>query len=162
MADGVYVASGNNLTITAVHTIIFINPGVTQSIRILRCYVDQSGTTVSQQLPVQLVTQVTAFPATGTGVTPAKTSMSDGASAIVSGTSGAAGTAGVNFTGSEGGTKTVIMGRAFNNLNGFEWIATPDEQIILNASATSGFGIYLPGTPTTLTGWNAGIVYQET
>jgi hypothetical protein len=161
VAEGVYEAVADAVAITAVHTIIFLNPPTTCSIKILRCSVDQSGTTVSQQLPVKLVYQVTAFPSTGTGVTPTKTSISDGVSQIVSGASGAQGTIGVNYTTEGAGAKTVIKSRAFNNLNGWEWVSTPREEIVLNAGAASGFGIYLPGTPTTLMGWNASIVYEE-
>jgi hypothetical protein len=161
MASGVYEAVADTVTITAVHTIIFINPSATCSLKILRLSVDQSGTTVSQQLPVKVVFQVTAFPSTGTGITPAKTATLDGVSQIVSGASGAVGTVGVNYTTEGAGTKTVIKSRGFNNLNGWEWIPTPKEEIILYAGATSGLGIYLPGTPTTLTGWNASITYEE-
>jgi hypothetical protein len=161
MASGVYEAVADAVTVTAARSIIFLNPPTTCSIRILRCSVDQSGTTASQQLPVKLIYQAAAFPSSGTGITPAKTASLDGVSQLVSGASGAQGTVGVNYTTQGAGAQTVIKSRAFNNLNGWEFIFTPKEEIVLSAGFASGFSIYLPGTPTTLTGWNASIVYEE-
>jgi hypothetical protein len=162
MARGTYVlSSGGMTTVNAVVTLAFINPGTTQSIAILRCWASQAASATSAQQRIQLVSQVTAFP-TLTSKTPAKTSIIDPVSVIIGGTAGAAGTAGVNAT-AEGGTKTVLVDDAFNVLNGWLWVPTPNEIIVMNASAASGFGVYLPVTPpaATQTSWSVGIVYQE-
>lgn len=160
MAARVYTVSMTNLTVIANATLVFINPGTTASLAVKRCWVSQQGTSTSQQLGILLQTQVTAFP-TLVGATPASTDLNSSASKITSGTAGAAGTCGVNASANGAGTKTVIFPDAFNNLNGYLWVATPDEEIYLSAGATSGFALTLSGTPTTLTGWNAGVCFQE-
>lgn len=160
MAARVYTVSMTNLTVIANATLVFINPGTTNSLRILRCGASQLGTSTSQQLGILLQTQVTAFP-TVVGATPAKTMPTDAVSTIVSGTAGAAGTSGVNASANGAGTKTVIIPDAFNNLNGYLWVSTPPEEIWLSAGSASGFALTLSGTPTTLTGWNAYVTFQE-
>lgn len=162
MASRIYTVVGKNMTVANAQptTFVFVNPGTGASLRILRCWVSQYGTAVSQQLGVQLSTQVTAFP-TLTGATPGQMSGSDGVSKIVSGTTGAAGTCGINASAEGAGAKTVLYADAFNNLNGWIWIPTPDEQITLPASAAAGLGIVILTAPTTLSGWNAGITFAE-
>jgi hypothetical protein len=156
-----YVVSGANITVVnAVVTLAFINPSSTVGIEILRCWVSQSANATSVQQRVQLNTQVTAFP-TLTSATPAKLKLSDPASGIVGGTAGAAGTAGINASAEGAGAKTVIWSDAFNVLNGWLWLPTPAETIILGAGAASGFGLHLPAAPATLTGWSFGVVYRE-
>lgn len=160
MAARVYTVSMTNLTIIANATLVFINPGTTNSLRLKRCGVSQLGTSTSQQLGILLQTQVSVFP-TVVGATPARTMPTDAVSTIVSGTTGAAGTCGVNASNNGAGTKTVVIPDAFNNLNGYLWVPTPDEEIWLSAGSASGFALTLSGTPTTLTGWNAFITYEE-
>lgn len=160
MAARVYMVTMKNATIVGANTLAFINPGASQGFRVLRAWCSQYGTATSQQLGVQLSTQVTAFP-TLTSATPAKLSTGDPASNITGGTAGAAGTAGVNASAEGAGAKTVLVVDSFNNLNGWIWVPTPDEQIIMPAGASSGLGLFLISTPTTLTSWNAGITYQE-
>lgn len=161
MAARVYAVVAKNITIAnQAVTLAFINPGVTASLEILRVSVSQSGTTTSQQLEVQLNTQVTAFPTLAT-FTPVQFSTSDPVSKIIGGTAGAAGTCGINASVEGAGAKTVLYPDAFNNLNGWLWVPVPEERIILPASSTSGFGVHLPTAPTNLSGWNAVIVYRE-
>lgn len=161
MAARVYTVSGANITLAnQAVTLVFINPSSTIGIEILRAWASQTGTTTSAQQRVQLNTQVTAFP-TLTSATPAKTVLSDGASGITGGTAGAAGTAGINASAEGAGAKSIILSDAFNNLNGYLWLPTPLETIILNAGAASGFGLHLPAAPGTLTGWNFGVTFRE-
>ncbi len=156
-----YVLSVGGITVAnQAVTLNFINPGTTQSIEILRCWVAQSANATSAQQRVQLNTQVTAFP-TLTSTTPGKLKLSDPVSAIAGGTAGAAGTCGTNASAEGAGTKTVLMSDAFNVLNGWLWVPTPLETIVMNASAASGFGLHLPVAPTTLTNWSWGTVYVE-
>lgn len=152
-------AGGITLANQAV-TLVFINPGVTQSIEILRCWVSQSANATSAQQRVQLVTQVTAFP-TLTSTTPAKLKIIDPVSVIAGGTAGAAGTCGTNASAEGAGAKTVLINDCFNVLNGWLWVPTPAETIVMNASAASGFGLHLPVAPATLTNWSFGLVYRE-
>lgn len=156
-----YVISADNVTMANQPvTLIFLNPGTTMSLEVLRARVTQSGTNTAAQVRVQLVRQVTAFP-TLTAATPRPLKDRDPASAIVGGTAGAAGTCGVNASAEGAGSKTVLRAFAFNNLNGWEWIATPSDTIILAASSANGFGVFIPAQPTGLTGWHAELVYRE-
>ena len=158
-----YVLSSGGLTLAnQAVTLGFINPAAAPSalIRILRCWVSQSANATSAQQRVQLNTQVTAFP-TVVSATPAKTKQGDAVSVIAGGTAGAAGTCGINASAEGAGTKTVIAADAFNVLNGWLWVPTPDEVIDLPAGLASGFGLHLPVAPTTLTNWSMGIVFAE-
>ena len=155
----VVTAGGITLANQAV-TLVFINPGTTQSIEMLRCWVSQSANATSAQQRVQLVTQVTAFP-TLTSTTPSKLKLIDPVSVIAGGTAGAAGTSGTNASAEGAGAKTIIWQDAFNVLNGWLWVPTPPETIIMNASAASGFGLHLPVAPATLTNWSFGVAFKE-
>lgn len=156
-----YVVSVGGITVAnQAVTLVFINPGTTQSIEILRCWVSQSANATSAQQRVQLVTQVTAFP-TLTSTTPGRLKIIDPVSVIAGGTAGAAGTCGTNASAEGAGAKTVLVNHCFNVLNGWDWIATPPETIIMNASAASGFGLHLPVAPATLTNWSCGVIYRE-
>ena len=156
-----YVVSVGGITLAnQAVTLVFINPGTTQSIEILRCWVSQSANATSAQQRVQLVTQVTAFP-TLTSTTPGRLKLIDPVSVIAGGTAGAAGTCGTNASAEGAGAKTVLLNDAFNVLNGWLWVPTPNETIVMNASAASGFGLHLPVAPTTLTNWSCGVVFKE-
>src|SRR5262245_61660114 len=151
-------AGGTTLANQAV-TLMFLNPGTSQSIEILRAWCSQSLNATSAQQRLQTNTQVTAFP-TMVGVTPKKTKLSDPASAIVSGT-GVAGSFGVNASGEGTGAKTVIFDDAFNVLNGYLWVPTPPETHVVNASATAGWGLHFPVAPTGLGNWSFGMIFRE-
>lgn len=156
-----YVVSVGGITLAnQAVTLVFINPGTTQSIEILRCWVSQSANATSAQQRVQLVTQVTAFP-TLTSTTPGRLKLIDPVSVIAGGTAGAAGTCGTNASAEGAGTKTVLINDAFNVLNGWLWVPTPLETIIMNAGAASGFGLHLPVAAATLTNWSFGVVFRE-
>ena len=155
-----YVLSGANQTLTGAVTLAFLNPGTTSGFEVLRVWVSQSGTTTQAMVRVQMNTQVSVFP-TLVSATPAKTKLSDPISLIVGGTAGAAGTCGINASAEGAGAKSVILSDAFNNLSGWLWVPTPQETIIMNAGASSGFGLHLPAAPASLTGWTFGVVYRE-
>ena len=169
MARGVYTITGVNMTLKTTAnptTLLFLNPGTTCSLLVLRMGVSQMGTTTSTQFGLQVQTQTvgTAFP-TVVSATPAKTAIIDQASAIT-GVSGActAGHCGINASAEGTGSPTITPLFAYgpNNLNGWEWIATPPEQILLSAGGSSGLGIAMLTTWATLnTGWNVFLTYQE-
>jgi hypothetical protein len=157
-----YTVGMLNATVTGAVDLaqVFINPGTTASLEFLRAWASQAANATSAQQSVALRTQVTAFP-TLTGATPRKLKLLDPISAIVSGTAGAAGTAGVNATVAGAGTKSEVIDDNFNVLNGWLWVPTPRDTIIMNASAASGLGLYFPVQPSTLTSWSAGMTYAE-
>jgi hypothetical protein len=158
---GTYVITGSNITVAnAAVTIMFINPGTTVSIEILRVDCSQAANATSAQQRIDFITKVTAFP-TLTAFTPKKTSLIDAVSAITGGTAGAAGTCGINASAQGAGTETIVKSDSFNVLNGYLWVATPAETFTMNASAASGFGVQFPAAPGTLTGWNFSLVFRE-
>jgi hypothetical protein len=165
MASRTYTVSGKNLTIIAGPvTLVFINPGAGVGIRLLRAWCGQRGSPTSQNLTIQLSTQVTAFP-TLVSATPATHHVGPGTppvSLITGATNGAAGTSGVNASAEGAGAKTVILPDSFNVLNGWLYVPTPvDEPIELAAGIASGLGLVLDGTASTLTGWSFGMTFAE-
>lgn len=151
------------MTVAGATTVVFVNPAAAPNfnIQVMRAWVSQSANATSAQQRVQLETQVTAFP-TLTSATPAKLKRADpNVSIIVGGTAGAAGTCGTNASAEGAGTKTAIFDDAFNVLNGYLWVPTPAEVIVMPASSTSGIGLFLPVAPGTLTNWHAGINFAE-
>ncbi len=160
MSTKAYKISANAITLAnaALH-ILYINPGTTRAIEIVRVRFDQSGSSTSVLKTVQFVKQVSAF-ATVVSATPTPLATSSGASVITGATTGAAGTCGINSSAIGGGTITVMETFTFNEATGFEWIATKDG-ILMPASGTSAFGVYLPAAMATLTPWNASLTFIE-
>ncbi len=156
-----YNVSGAGLTLAnQAVTLAFINPVAGTVIEILRCAIGQSANATSAQQRVQMNTQVTAFP-TLTSSTPKKTKTGDPASGITGGTAGAAGTSGINASAEGAGTKTIINEDCFNVLNGYLWVPTPRETIMVQAAASAGFGLHLPVAPATLTNWSVCVTFAE-
>lgn len=156
-----YIVAAANVTLAnQAVTVVFTNVGATCSIEFLRMWLSQSSNNNTAQQRCQINTQVTAFP-TVTAQTPAKTKLLDPASQIVGGAAGAAGTAGVNASAEGAGTKTVLYPDAFSIVNGWLWVPTPPETLMLNAGGASGMGLHLPAAPGSLGSWNGGQVYRE-
>jgi hypothetical protein len=157
-----FAVSGGSITVAGATTLVFINPAAAPNVNleIMRCWIGQSANATSAQQRVQLETQVTAFP-TLTSATPAKMKRASAVSVITGGTAGAAGTAGINASAEGAGGKTAIFDDAFNVLNGWLWVPTPRETIVMPAGSISGFGLFLPTAPATLTGWSFGVSYAE-
>lgn len=158
-----FVVSAGGQTILGTTTLVFLNPPAAPNfnIEILRAWVSQSANNTSAQQRVQLVTQASAFP-TLVSATPQKLRKADpNASVLVGATTGAQGTAGINASAENGGAKTVIQEDAFNVLNGWVWVPTPDERIVLPAGFAQGFGLFLPVAPASLANWAFGVAYRE-
>lgn len=143
-------------------TLVFINPAAAPNVNleILRLWASQAANATSAQQRVQAETQVTVFP-TLVSATPAKLKRQDAVSVITGGTAGAAGTAGINASAEGAGTKTAIFDDAFNVLNGYLWVPTPPETIVMPAGSLSGFGLFLPIAPASLGTWQAGVNFRE-
>jgi hypothetical protein len=142
----------------------FVNPSATAAnacgLEFLRAWASQAANATSAQQTVALRFQATAFP-TLTSATPRKTKFLDPVSLIVGGTAGAAGTAGTNASVAGAGTKTEVVTDNFNVLNGWLWVPTPRETIIVPAMSTVGFGIYFPTAATPASSWSVGVTYAE-
>ena len=144
-------------------TLAFVNPAAAPNVNLefLRMWASQQGSATSAQQRVQVETQASVFP-TLVSATPRKLKPADpNASVITGGTAGAAGTAGINASAEGAGTKTVIWGDDFNVLNGYLWVATPRETIVMPAGLTQGLGLFLPAAPTSLSNWAAGMNFGE-
>jgi len=164
---GVYSLTSAGITIVnAVVTLTFVNPIAAPNLDLSfrRFWISQSSTApVSFNQRVQLNTQVTAFP-TLVSAAPTKLNIADAASLITGNTTGAAGTSGINASAEGAGAKTVIWADAFNVVNGWLLVLTPDEQITMTAGSASGLGMHLPvavgASPNTLN-WAFGCIWSE-
>jgi len=154
-----YVITASNVTLAGATTIVFLNPGTTRTLKVVEWEVGQRDAT-SRQQAVQMFRKVSVFP-TLTSATPQTLDPGDAASVIIGGTAGAAGTCGINASNEGAGAATVISEHLFNVLNGYKWVPMPGGEIILPASASSGFGLRFPVAPTVLAGWTATLVYEE-
>jgi hypothetical protein len=68
---------------------------------------------------------------------------------------------GINASAEGAGTKTVKFGDNFNVLNGYLWVALPEEKIIMPAGSASGLGLFLPAAAASLSNWAAGMNFAE-
>jgi hypothetical protein len=158
-----YVIPMNNQTIIADSEMVIMRSATAFASRgsmnvIFRLKCSQQGTATSQQLGIRWGLKASAF-GTYTATTPTPMVLGGVASALTGSTSNAAASAGTDASVNGAGTLTVLDQQGFNNLNGFELIFTPEERIILGPDLT--FVLQLQGTPTTLTGWNASVYYEE-
>ena len=158
-----YTVSMSNQTIIASADLIIIHTDSTlatagSNIEILRAWCSQGATETSEQLGIQLCLQASAF-GTYTSATPTPHFLGGKISGIIGGTAGAEGTAGTDASANAGGAKTTILAEGFNNLNGWLWVPTPEERIILPAD--TAIVLAMIGTATTLTNWYAGICFRE-
>lgn len=154
MKDQTIIASSEMVTIRTAAAI-----GTRASnIRILRAWCGQGANETSEQLGVQIVLQASAF-GTFTATAPAPHVLGGAASGIAGGTAQAAATSGTDSSANAAGTKTVIVADSFNNLNGWLWVPTPEERIVM--SADTCICLAMVGTATALGNWTAGMTFEE-
>jgi hypothetical protein len=158
-----FAVAMSNQTIVADATLVIIHTESTVGARgslieILRCWVNQIGTETSDQLGVILGTKASAF-GTYTSTAPVPLYIGGNASGITGGTAGAESTSGTDASAEGAGTVTDLWREGFNNVGGYLWVPTPEERIIVPAD--TAFILKMIGTPATLTGWCAGVAFQE-
>ena len=154
MSNQTIIASADMVTIRTAAAI-----GTRASnIRILRAWCAQIETETSQQLGIQLCQQASAF-GTFTATTPTPHVLGGAASGIAGGAAQAAATAGTDASANAAGAKTVILSDGFNNLTGWLWVPTPEERILVPVDTC--ITLAMIGTATALTGWSAGITFEE-
>lgn len=158
-----YVVTMDNQTVVADETLIILRAATAYASRgsvleVVRISVTQHGTSTSQQLGVICGSKVSAF-GTYTSTTPQPQRLGSVASAIAGSTSNAAASSGTDASAEGGGAVTTMWTDGFNNLNGYLWVPTPEERVIVGIDLT--FVVKLRGTPTTLTGWNASLTFIE-
>lgn len=159
----VYTVLMANQTIAADATLVIIRTAAAVGTRasniiIHRAWVNQIGTETSDQLGVILGQKASAF-GTYTSTAPNPHFIGGGASGITGGTAGAAGTSGTDATAEGAGTVTALIEEGFNNLNGWLWVPTPEERLFVPTD--TAIIVKIVGTPATLTGWCAGITFEE-
>lgn len=158
-----YTVTMEDTTIVADATLVIIRAATAVSSRaslleIERAWCGQRGTATSQQLGIRLGQKASAF-GTYTSATPSPVNIGGPASGISGSTSGAAAGAGVDASAEGAGTFTTIVPDSFNNLNGWLWVPTPEERIIVLPD--TAVALKLVGTPSTLTNWYAGVTFRE-
>jgi hypothetical protein len=159
----VYSVHMDNQTIIASGDLVIIRTAAAigtraSMIKLLRAWCSQNETETQQQLGIQLALQASAF-GTYSSMTPTPHVVGGAASGITGSTSAAAASAGVDASANAAGTKTPLVYDGFSNLNGWLWVPTPEERIILPPD--TAVVLAMIGTATTLTGWNAGITFEE-
>lgn len=159
----VYTVPMENQTIVADATLVIVRTASALSTRgsiieVKRVTVSQQGTSTSQELGVILGQKASAF-GTYTSTTPSPHTIGGAASGLTGSTSAAAASAGTDASAEGAGTVTATHTEGFNNLNGYLWVPTDDERIIIPTD--TAFIVKIRGTPTTLTGWNATLTYEE-
>jgi hypothetical protein len=158
-----YSVVGQNITVVAGATLVLINPVATRVIEIVRAWAGVEGVSSAQATTgIQLGLKAATF-GTYVGATPVKTKTSDGISSIVSNTTGAAGTAGINASVEGAGAVTVLYPDTMNLQ--IPWVWNPSilggETYIVSGADALAFQMKLRGTPAVLTGWNFGVTYRE-
>lgn len=157
-----YSVSYANGTIVVSAALAFVNPAASPSasLKFLRAWVGQSSTATSAQLNVKVFSKVSVFP-TLTSATPEPMHRTGRASVITGGTAGAAGTAGTLASVAGAGAETTIIGDVFNNLNGYLYVPSYADAIVFDAGSSSGFGYSITSTPSALTGFSGGVIFDE-
>lgn len=159
-----FSVGGDGLTLAnQAVTLVNVNPPAspTTNLEFLRMWASQQGSATSAQQRVQVVTQVSVFP-TLVSATPRALKTGDSTVSIISGgTAGAAGNSGINASAEGAGAKTVRFGDNFNVLNGYLWVATPRETMVMPAGSLSSLSLFLPAAAASLTNWACGMNYGE-
>jgi len=159
----VYSVTMQNQTIVADATVVIIHTDSTlatrsSTIMILRAWIGQQASEVSDQLGIILGLKASAF-GTYTSTTPQPHFVNGPASGIAGGTAGAEATSGTDASAEGAGTVTPIIYDGFNNLNGWLWVPTPEERLIVPTD--TAVILKIVGTPAALGNWSAGITFQE-
>lgn len=159
----VYTVPMVNQTIVADATLIVIHTASAvatrgSAIEILRAACSQGASATSQQLGILIGLKASAF-GTYTSTTPVPHYLGGNASGIAGGTAGAAATAGTDASAEGAGAVTTIIEEGFNNLNGWLWVPTPEERIVVPVD--TAIILKIVGTPTALGNWNAALTFRE-
>ena len=160
-----YTMNAANITVAnAAVTLLNIHTAATgrgSEVIIHRMWVSQQANVTSAMVRINWGWKVTAFPtlvALSTAVVQGSKSNAP-AAILVGATDGSTGKLGMNASAEGAGALSVIGSDAFNALNGWLWIPTPDERIVIGPDIS--FSLQFPAAPGTLTGWNAGITFEE-
>jgi len=163
----IYSATLDNITIvTAKRGLIGISTSATElaaggRLKIKRVEVGQAANATSAMCRIALSKRDQAATLThATALTPVNLDIGGIASAVLGNTTGnAVLCCGTGSTADSGGAYVDLWIANFNALNGWLWIPTPGEEIIVHN--TSVFCVRFVADPATLTGWSIGVVFEE-
>lgn len=149
----VYEVSLNNTSVSTAITLVQLKAGSASILRILRAWCSQSNLTSSAQQAIEIVRKSAAATVTAFGA-PLKNDPGDAASNMVSSTTGT-GTVGT----AEGTDGDILYRDNFSVLNGWLWVPTPEERIIVGPSGIIALKFPVaPGAAMTL---SAGFIVGE-
>lgn len=162
-----YTINGENMTLGTGNVLAAIRTAadaVTAGglLAIRRIEISQSGSTTSAQLRAEIFTRDTAGTLTMTSVTPQPINPLGGPASAIAGNvapAAAAARCGINSSADSGGTYTQRRAFNFNNLNGYLYIPTPEELIIVPPATV--FGVRFLAAPGTTTGWTIALDFEE-
>lgn len=133
-------------TVASAITVIQLKPGTNGPVEILRASMSQSGNTTSAQVAVALQRKSAAATVT---IAVAGTNLNK-MNPISPTADASLGTSATGFTASAEGTPTdYSIKRGFNVLNGFEWLPTPEERVMVPQSGFLGL-TFITAPPSTV------------
>lgn len=150
-----YVLRNGGVSISTAITVLQLKAGSNSPLLLLRAAITQAGATVSAQERISLVRKTAA--ATVTAASAGTTLVKYGTAAPTSDVS--LGTSATGITASAEGTDgDVLLDRGFNVLNGFEWLPTPEERILVPVGGIVAMKfLSAPASQT----WYAELVFME-
>lgn len=158
-----YTISGGGLTVAnALVTLVGFLPSATVGVDVRRISIGWSGAATSTQQRIQFYSQAAAYGTAAVSIV-GKPNFNDPAPNLTSTAAVlTAGKCGINFSAEGAGAKIVFYEDVFNVLNGFLWVATPDETIVVPSGNVLAFGVQFPAAPTVgLTPWSVCLTYCE-
>jgi hypothetical protein len=149
---GVYQIALVNTAVTGAITLVQIKAGTVGAVELLRAWCSQSNSTTSTMQRITILRKSTA--ATVTSGTPLLINGSQAAKAV-----GGTSATGTNASNENSGDGDVLYPDVFNILNGWLWVPTPEERIIVPPSGMIGLKFMTaPASSLTI---NAGFVFGE-
>lgn len=142
-----YVARLDAQAVTGAITLIQVTAPSTSGLHLLRAWCSQSSSASATQLPIMLVRKTATV--TGSSFTPLALDENDPA---------ASSTVLVNAS-AEGTNGNILIREAWDYLNGWLWVPTPDDRIAVKAGGI--IALTLPVAPSASVTLTAGIVFGE-
>jgi hypothetical protein len=164
--QAITVLKGENLTLGTGNVLAALRTAAANAraarINIKRLEISQNGSTTLAMIRGEMATRDTAGTLTMTSLAPTSISPVAGPISGLSGNTapaGGDGRSGINSSADSGGAYTSLFPYNFANLNGYLWVPTPEQEIIIPPSTV--FVVRFIATPGTTTGWSFTLVLGE-